>query len=183
MSATLCPLLYTSNSPIVSQSQSGRGNECSLLRLESSFPYVPADRQGDDYRLDAMHNAIAAYVGSSISFEPLGSPKRILEVGGVPSINVHMGRLPSTLIELWLSNWKMRYWRMVVLIGQTYCLRSSSDQCEQGNTSCEAVPGRGSARNRHGGYARMVRSSQPSTVMHDHSILYCTDYQSSPSEH
>lgn len=84
---------------------------------------------GNNYRLDAMHNAIAAYVGPSISFEPLGSPKRILEVGCVQPICIHMDNMSSRNTTLRLPDQQMWYWRMVVLIGQTHRLRFSPARC------------------------------------------------------
>lgn len=85
-------------------------------------------------RLDEMHKAVAAYIGPSVSFGPLGSPRKILEIGYRPtSLSCRSPLMPFFFFS------QCRIWRMVSWILTPPAHRRSDQFRIQVHPSCSGV--------------------------------------------
>lgn len=124
----LVPAAYGSHSTCL---LNGKG-QC-ILFASSLASFRSCSLTHELVRLDEMHRAVAAYIGPSVSFGPLGSPRKILEIGYRPtSLSCR-----SHLMPFFFS--QCRIWRMVSWV-LTPPARQRSDQFRiQVHPSCSGV--------------------------------------------
>lgn len=77
---TLVPAAYGSHSTSL---LNGKG-QC-ILFASSLASFRSCSLMHELVRLDEMHKAVATYIGPCVSFGPLGSPRKILEIGYRPT--------------------------------------------------------------------------------------------------